>query len=149
MLLAAVLCIWGAIIFKIIKGLSLESPKLTSEKFDVAFKPNELKAKDKFFICKVDRDPFLGTLSNSEKKKIVTKSSKTNIKPIINNLNITYNGSIKKNNSSDQVFVVNISNKQYLLKKGQIADSVKIVNGDSKKIIVSFRNKLQTIKRQL
>lgn len=147
-LLVAVLGIWGTIGYKIINGLTPEEPLSPNQNIDVSFNPEKRIKQDTFSITEVDRDPFLGTLSRV-KSKTTTKPSlnqtqkKTNYQPVI-----TYSGLVKKQNTSDQVFVVSINNNQYLLKKGQIADSVKLLKGNSKDITVSYKNKPLTIKRQ-
>jgi len=64
---------------------------------------------------------------------------------IINGINP---GLVKKQNSAEKVFVVNINNKQYLLKQGQTIDSVTLVKGNTKQIVMRYQNKLQTVKRQ-
>lgn len=147
-LLVAVLGIWGTIGYKIINGLNPKQPLRPTQNIDVSFNPEKHIKQDTFSITEVDRDPFLGTLSRV-KAKTTAKSSlnqtqkKTNYQPVI-----TYSGLVKKQNASDQVFVVNINNNQYLLKKGQIADSVKLLKGNSKTITVSYKKKSLTINRQ-
>jgi len=148
LLLVAVLGIWGTIGYKLLNGLSSDETEITNQNFDVAFNPKEQKAIDTFSIQEVQRDPFLGTLSSTKKAKVSNSRSNVTKKASIKQRKIIYEGLVKKQNSSDQVFVITIENEQYLLKKGQIADSVKLVRGNSKEIIILHRNKRQTIKRQ-
>lgn len=141
-----VLCIWGTIAYKIINGINSDTPKVTTEEFDLTFNPKKNKAQDTFSLQNIDRDPFLGTL-NTRKK--ISKKTKINPKKLNDQTPfITYNGLVKKNDTQNQVFVININNKQYLLKKGQIVDSVKLIRGNSKDIMVRYKNKSQVIKRQ-
>jgi len=145
-LLVAVLGIWGTIGYKIINGLTPEESLSPNQNIDVSFNPEKRIKQDTFTITEVDRDPFLGTLSRVQstiKPSINQTQRKTNHQPAI-----TYSGLVKKQNTSDQVFVININNNQYLLKKGQVVDSVKLLRGNNKFITVSYKNKSLTIKRQ-
>lgn len=145
-LLATVLAVWGTIAYKFVNGLSPDVSEIARQDFDVSFKPKTNIKSDTFSIKNVERDPFLGTLASNKKRN--TSSVNTTTKAIGNSLRITYGGIIKKQNSSDQVFVININDNQYLLRKGQVADSVKLVKGNTKEIVVRYKNKSQTIKRQ-
>lgn len=108
------------------------------------FQPKTIKEKDTFSIQKVDRDPFLGTLTN---KKNTNYKIVKNVKAIIKDPipTITFGGVIKNQESSEQVYVVNINNKQYVLKKGQVVDKVKLLRGNAKEIAVKYNNKTITI----
>ena len=147
MLLIAVISIWGIIGYKIINGLSPDEPQANIQEFEATFKPEAINKVKSFSIQKVERDPFLGTLASNNKKKKASTLKPNMQKAIKNSPLITYAGLVKKQDASNQVFVVNINNNQYLLKKGQIADSVKLIRGNTKEIVVSYNNKLQTIKR--
>jgi len=146
LLLAAVLGVWGIIGYKIVNGLSPDISEITEQEFTTTFKPKANTEAEKFFIQNTERDPFLGTLVNKRKS---LSTSKTNKQKSLENLPvITYGGLVKKQNTSDQVFVININNKQYLLKKNQVVDSVTLIRGNAKEIVVRYNNKSQTIKRQ-
>jgi hypothetical protein len=143
LLIFAVLSIWGTIGFKIMNGLSPDKPKIIKQESDVDFKPKLKRQTDTFSIQQVDRDPFLGSLTSNRIKvnnKIISK-----VKTKLDKLNIIYSGLVKKQNSINQIFVVTINNKQYLLKQGQVADSITLVKGNSKAITIRYKNELQTI----
>jgi hypothetical protein len=146
-LLAVVLGIWGTIGYKIINGISSDAPPLALQEFDNTFKPKSVVEAEAFSIQHIERDPFLGTLTSTKKKK-TTVISNNAPKPNVTNKIITYSGLIQKQTTTDQVFVINIDNNQYLLKKGQTADDIKLVRGNAKQIVIRYNNKLQTIKRQ-
>lgn len=147
LLLVAVLGIWGAIAYKIISGMSPTITEVKRDDFNMVFKPKTTTKVDTFTIQNLDKDPFLGTLTT--KRKSSTTKRKAPIKkqgspmPII-----SYSGSVKRQNGSNRVFVVNINNKQYLLNKGQVADSVQLVKGNENAIIVRYNNRNKTINRQ-
>lgn len=128
--------------------MSPDIAEVNKENFDVKFNPKSNTEIDTFSIKTIERDPFLGTLSVDRKKAKSVPNRKASNKNLENEALVTYGGMIKKQNSSELVFVININSSQYLLKKGQIADSVKLVNGNEKTITIRYRNKNRTIKRQ-
>lgn len=148
LLLAAVIGIWGVIGFKIVNGLSSDDiSEVRQENFDVTFKPKVYTKIDTFSIQTLNRDPFLGMLSKRGRNRVDAPSSKSNHSPIEHKLDISYSGLVKKQNTSSQVFVVNINKNQYLLKKGQITDSVKLISGNDQEILVRVNNNNYKIKR--
>lgn len=143
--MGAVLAIWGTIGYKFVNGLNPSASEVITQDVAVSFAPKTNIVKDTFSIQKLERDPFLGTVS-SKKRSNSVNTSKPRV--VENSPRITYGGMIKKQSSSDRVFVININENQYLLKQGQIADSVKLVRGNVKEVTVRYKNKTQTIKRQ-
>lgn len=144
MLVAAVLIIWGGIAVKISSGLRQKEALVTETIQDQPFVPNIPIQIDSFSIQKIDRDPFLGTFYSPPKK--IKKPLQTPPKPKTLK-QITYAGIVQKTNGNSPVFVVNVNNRQYLLKKGQTVDSVTLVRGTSNEIVVRYNRQLQTIKR--
>lgn len=142
-LLAVVIGVWGIIGYKISNGLSPNVPEIVAQDYEKSFKPKTIAEVERFSIENVERDPFLGTLSR--KKSVTTLIVKPKKKTVENAPIITYNGLVKKQHSNKQVFVVNINNKQYLLKQGQEVDSVKLIRGNKKSIVIRYRGKNQTI----
>ena len=144
LLLAAVLGIWGTIGYKVITGVSDDDPEVQAVVSDATFNPKPQQEQDTFSVALAERDPFLGTLA--AKKKKTSKSNTVKTQQItIDDPTVTFGGVVKKQGSSQQVFVVNINNQQYLLKKGQKMDGVTLVSGNSKSITVRFNGKTQKI----
>lgn len=142
-MVAAVLIIWGGIALKINSGLRSNLPVITEATSYQSFTPIPFVESDSFSIEKLDRDPFLGTFSKPPKVK-----SPQRIPPKPKPLKqITYSGIVQKTNSKTPVFVITINNHEYLVKKGQTVDSVTLVSGTAKKIIVRYNRALQTINR--
>ena len=108
----------------------------------MSFNPKNEKKTDTFSIQQTERDPFLGTL---ERKKRVLKTKSVLKKKPVYSPTITYGGTIQKQNSKNQVFVITINNKQHLVKKGQTVDSVRLIRGNAKHIVVRVKSKTQTI----
>jgi hypothetical protein len=146
LLLATVLAIWGVIGFKITNGLSPNKISVENDNLDVDFTPKTIALNETFEISNVERDPFLGTLVSTRKSK--PKRSQAKKKVEIESPKINYLGLVKSQNSTEPIFVVNIDNNQQLLKRGQEVDGVKLIKGDTKRIIISWNNKYQTISIQ-
>ena len=142
LLIAAVLGIWGFIGLKISSGLQPIDDLKAVEPQNQSFRPSVLKV-DSFFIQNVDRDPFLGTLYRPPKKQKQTPRSP---QPKILK-QITYSGIVQNKGHKSPVFVVQINNRQYILKKGQTADSVMLIRGTVNEIVVRQQKQLQTIQR--
>lgn len=142
LLLATVLIVWGVIALKINTGLQPIDDFKVVEPQNQSFRPVVLKV-DTFSIQKVDRDPFLGTLYRLPKKQ-----KKPPRLPQPKTLKqITYSGIVQNKGHKSPVFVVQINNRQYILKKGQTVDSVKLVRGTVDAIVVRQQKQLQTIQR--
>jgi hypothetical protein len=147
LLIVAVVAIWGAVGYQIISGVNTDNNLPQDNDFNLSFKPKtELETKT-FAIEVQERDPFLGTL-RAQKVKTTVKKSNYKPKPKKEMPQVTYTGIIKRENGKNPVFIVNILNKQYRLKKGQVADSIKLVKGDAKSIVVRYKSETKTIKRQ-
>ena len=145
LLLITVIGIWGLIAYRIFSAINQDPTKQTLNDISVKFNPKAPKSIDTFSIATTLRDPFLGTLSAQTKQRSKQKGNVKPSKEIKNRPRITYGGMIKKQQSNQQVFVLNINNNQYLLKKGQTADSVKLIQGNTKEVIVRYHNKTFSI----
>ena len=54
---------------------------------------------------------------------------------------MAYLGLLKIQKSNDQIFALNINGEQFLVKKGQTVEKIKIVQADSRKMVIRFQNK--------
>lgn len=139
MLLIAVLGIWGIIGYRIITALNPEIPEAISQDFAVNFNPKTNTEVGTFSVQTAHRDPFLGTLTVQRN----TNSRNTNRKKI-NWPPISYLGVIKKQGATKQVFVVNINGQQHLLKLGQRMDSITLIRGNAKAIVMRYKIQQKT-----
>ncbi len=146
-MLIAVLGVWSTIAYKFIRSLDPDTPEVILQNTNVLFKPKTNTKVDTFSIQKMERDPFLGTLASNKTKTIKSITKKPKPKNPVNAPKVTYGGMVKKQKSSNPIFVLNINSKQYLLKQGQQADSVKLIRGNTKEVQIYYNNKTQTIKR--
>ena len=143
MLLVLVLGIWGAVGHKIWSGLNPETPEIKQQEVAVNFNPKIKTEIDTFSVQTAKRDPFLGTLTKSKTKKIlpVTKLKSKAFAW----LPIRYHGVVKKQGTRQEVFVVSVNGQQHLLRSGQTADSISLVRGNSKAIVVRYKNQQKTV----
>ncbi|WP_152611442.1 hypothetical protein [Psychroserpens damuponensis] len=96
----------------------------------------------KFSISTVDRDPFLGNYLKKETNSIINKKKKTlSWKPI------EYLGIVKGDRNSQNIFIVSINGKQYLLRKGQTKDSLTLLFGTKKSLTLSYKNQQKRFDR--
>jgi hypothetical protein len=98
---------------------------------------------DTFSISKLDRDPFLGTIT----KKKTNVSTKPKRKPLAWQP-VDYLGVIKTTHKKSRVFIVSINGKQYLLKRGQVKDSVTLLSGNDKSILLSYKGEQKKVSRK-
>ena len=142
-LLIAVLGLWGTIAYKILTSLNPKLPEIQERELAVNFNPKGNTSIDTFSVKLMDRDPFLGTLSSKSKPKVqITKK-----KPLSPWIPISYQGVIKSQNPKEQVFVLSINGKGQLLKKGQQIDSITLLRGNSKAVVLRYKNQQKSFKR--
>ena len=148
LLVIAVICVWGVIGFKIMKSLKQDVVTQKEEVGNNFFVPKTIKTQEYYTISTVSRDPFLGKMTPlATTKKIQVKKAKPNLKNKVNE-KITYGGSVINHQSSTQIFVVNINNKQHLLKAGQTVAGLTIIEGDIRQIKINYNNNIQIIKHK-
>lgn len=133
-LLIMVICIWSYVGFRIIRTVKPKALVTNSDNTQIMFKPKAIKEKDTFSIQPVDRDPFLGTILVKE-KKVIPKAKHTNI----NWMPITYHGVINKHNNKTPVYIISIGDQQYFMKPFQVINGVKLINANSKEILVTYK----------
>lgn len=142
-LLTLVLGIWGVVGYKVLSVAIPTLPNMAQQNIDVNFNPKIRTEIDTFSIKMVNRDPFLGTLL--VKKKSVPKKIKPKMalvwKPII------YHGNVSKQDGKAKVFIISIDNQQHLMKLGQIINEVKLVGGNNKSVILSYKGNRKTISK--
>ncbi|TBN04458.1 hypothetical protein EYD45_07525 [Hyunsoonleella flava] len=140
LLLVLVLAIWGVIGYRILAAVNPSEPEITAQNIDVTFRPKVNSKIDTFSIKTVNRDPFLGTLH--VKKQVAAKKIAPKIiewKPIV------YHGKISKESGNKSVFILSIEGHQYLVKSGQVVNDIKLISGNTKQIVVSYKGQRKTV----
>lgn len=130
--------VWGTIGYKIVAALNPEMPELEQQRFVANTNFKVETHIDTFSIITVNRDPFLGTLLKKESKKTLKRKKTVQWKPI------SYQGTIKQNATKQQIFIVTINGKQYLLKKGQTKDSITLAYGNFKSVTLRYKSQLKS-----
>lgn len=142
LLIAAFAGVWGTIIYKVVNGINPDAPEIATNQNVAEFNPKPIAENEIFTISDVESDPFLGTLQKKNKpqtRRVINSLTKSTVKaPTIN-----YSGIVK--NGNDQVFILTINGKQYLMRRGQSVNEVKLISGTSKQVVVRFNNANSTI----
>ncbi|MEO9510717.1 MAG: hypothetical protein ABJN84_03240 [Flavobacteriaceae bacterium] len=141
-LVGFVLTIWGFIGIKVFRTLSPE-PQAPVFAENLNFKPKKVVQKDTFSIVADYRDPFLGTMATSNKKR-----AKKVKRPIVKFPNINYTGLITNQNTKGNIFFVTIDGTQFLMQKSNENNGVSLVSGTSKSIRVRYKGIVKTIPLQ-
>lgn len=147
LLLPIVLFVWGLVGYQLLSGFSNNDTMTIQAQSNTSFTPRMIKPRDTFAISIVDRDPFLGTLASSTKPTKQPTKKRAYSQPTKDDPTVSFEGVIKKQGSSNTVFIVNINTYQHLLKKGQTINGVKLISGNAKRIRVGYNGKTQTITR--
>lgn len=137
-----VLMIWGVIGIKVFRTLSPE-PKAPVFAENINFKPKKVVQRDTFSIVADYRDPFLGTIPASNKKR--TKKVK---QPVIQFPKINYTGLISGQQNKDHIYFVTIDGTQYLMQKRNENKGVSLISGTSEGIRVRYKGIVKTIPLQ-
>jgi len=145
-LLIVVISVWGVIGYQVWTGLNQEIPEVEHNGITIAFNPKNSISIDTFSVQIFNRDPFLGTLIIKSNNKRAPRKLKVLNKILW--LPISYDGLIQKRDSRQKVFVITISGKQHLIKRGQSIDSVSLVRGNAKSIVVKYKNQQKTFNIQ-
>lgn len=144
MLLVLVVAVWGTVIYKVISGLSPDLPESNTQQV-LALKSFKIDTKiDTFSVKLVNRDPFLGTVTIKKKPSTNTKKRKT-----ITWQPIEYLGIIENDNLNEKIFIVSISGRQSLLKRGQKRDSITLLSGNKKTITLRYKGQSKIITRKV
>ncbi len=138
MLALTVLILWGILIFKFtgeLSGDTVADPKYQANTFEIP----KTKKKEVYSLIPLEKDPFMGTISNSKKKSAPKKKKQ----PTINWPQLQYRGMVKGENNS--AFILSINGQDQILNRGEQFGEIKLVRGDQKKITVRFKGQTKTV----
>lgn len=144
LLVVVVLGIWGAIGYQIYSKLSPDELPVMATNSSISFSPKQEIAKDTFSISAAHHDPFMGTAyqkKNASNGKRITSNKKDSI--IFPQ--IAYKGVISKQQSASNIYIIEVSGTQQLFKVGKQFNDVKLIKGDKKSVMISFKGKRKTI----
>lgn len=139
-LLPAVIVVWGLLIYKIVDAFSSENIAVTRIQ-KTNFKPPKGIKKDTFSLLPIEVDPFLGTTYT--KSKTASQNINAIHKPKIEKQwpSIGYFGIVTDKNSPISVYIVSINGQQYLLKKGDTLQKLRVIKGSEENIFIRYEGK--------
>lgn len=115
-----------------------------SKETRTSFTPQKELETTLFTMDSIKRDPFLGTLKSSQKKQIKSSGAPKESAPEIQ---IRYAGFVKDETTGEKIYFVYVNSTQYLLKKGEQVEEVKLLQGNEAQITVLANGKRISIKR--
>lgn len=145
LLLAAVILIWGIVIYKIVSA-GAEEPDIISNVAIDKLEPLASKERDTFSITAEYRDPFLGTMA--KKKVKTTKRTTKPKKPPQPEINIRYTGLITDQDTKSKIFFVSINGQQHLMSANDEVQKVRLLSGTESSIRVHYNGKTKSVALQ-
>ncbi|WP_299676101.1 hypothetical protein [uncultured Dokdonia sp.] len=145
-LLIAVVIIYGAVIARFYMLSNDGDYILPTNDLVASFKPVTYHVKENFTINNNYRDPFLGTLvRNNKNTSNTSRKGTTDNKEDTYFPAITYLGIISDVGSSKKVMSLRINSEEYVIKEGNTVDSIQIISGNTKSVLVSYKGKRKRI----
>lgn len=143
-LLVVVIIIWGYLIYKVIASLNPDDSSGAIQNQLPTFKKNTKQVvQEKFDLHIPDRDPFLDiVLVKPKPKKRETRTKLSRNKVDLNSIwsNITYKGMIAKKSSNQYLYLIDIKNKEVILKAKQSYQEYKLVNANEESITLKYKS---------
>ena len=145
-LLIAVILIYGAVIARFFMLSNDGDYVLPTNELVASFKPTTYDVKENFTISNDYRDPFLGALAKKNQSIDPSlRKSTSNTKKEVYFPVVTYLGIISDAGSSKKVLSLRINAKEYVVKEGNTVDSIRVISGNTKSLLVSYKGKRKRI----
>lgn len=157
-LIIFVLGLWGTIVYRYVNNLFLVESNILSEN-NKKYSLVKIKNRNTFNFSPLKRDPFLGNhissnltipkphfqkaLKSKPPKIVVKNNPKSELLPTIQ-----YYGIIKSSSKKDELVIIKINNTLQKLRPNSEYEGVKIKKVYKDSILISFNNKLMSIKRK-
>lgn len=135
-LLPLVIIIWGLLIYNIYGAFYPDSPSLSKNRTK-KFKAPTVKEKETFELLPIKSDPFLGTLYQKSQNKQISSTKKSNKNSIWPN--ILFQGIVSDKNAKTNVYIVNINGRQFLLRKGDTLQNIKVLKGTKTSLKLKYK----------
>ncbi len=110
----------------------------------------ETQTRDSFVLQLNYRDPFLGSTPRPPKtnKPVASKSKKKPKKPKVKQWpDITYHGIIRNEKSGEELAVVKIEGREYLMKPGMREQEVRVSSFSAEQIKLEYSDENKTIEK--
>jgi type II secretory pathway component PulC len=139
-LLPIVILVWGGLLYKIFDAFRSDDIILSKGAKSTFIAPTFQK-KDTFSLLPIDRDPFLGSMYNQStaNKNNSKKGSIIKDQPLWPT--ISFFGIVDDKDSKSSVYVININGKQYLLKRGDTLQKLKVLEGSKEAVHIQYKGK--------
>ncbi|QXP72526.1 hypothetical protein H0I31_02160 [Tenacibaculum sp. AHE15PA] len=143
LLLAGVLAVWGVIGYQIFSQLSPTENILPVKSENLKYVPKLKIEQEKYFVKANYRDPFLGKLYATKKRKVkkITPQKETIPFP-----SVTYNGIIE--GAQKKSYIITVNGKQEILKINQTFESITLLQANSKEAKIKFKGVIKRISIQ-
>lgn len=148
-LLLLTAAVWGTIIFRVVKSVHHSDTVALTNSEPAS---NKLIAVADTFSIKGDyRDPFLGKrIIASLPKKVQAAPVKPKPLPIVSIINwpsISYSGIIKSQNSSKELALVKIDQKDFIMKTGDVTKGIELGTIFKDSIFVFYQKEKKVVQR--
>ena len=143
-LLVIVLGIWGTIGYQVYSKLNPKETSIIAASTDITFSPTQHIEKDTFQINSQHRDPFLEKPFQARNQNSVNKARSTKKDSIVFPA-LAYKGVISKKQSSQNIYIIEVSGIQQLFKVGKTIDKVRLISGNKKSVTITYQGKRKTI----
>jgi len=150
-LMPIVILVWGFVFYQLY-GYFFSTPSYANTEEKTIINIDEIK-KDTFSIVANYRDPFLSqkkiqTVNHTVASKTNRPTTKKNTPlTVLKWPSIQYKGMIKNNNSERRVAIVNIDDKERIVKEGTTLNELKVVKIEKETITVSFQDEQKKINK--
>lgn len=153
-LIIAVALIWSLVMYKFATPYFSATDTVITADVLVNPKRNFIRKKDTFHLEIPDRDPFLGKITSSKKRKIVKevskpikKSSNKKKEKITTWPKITYLGFVKSQKKTSKLGLVRINGVLKRVRKGMEISGVKIKKVEENLITIQFQKESRDFKK--
>jgi hypothetical protein len=148
-LIPVVLAIWGMLGYQIIDGLAPDLP--VSDDFEIgSFRESETKTEPILQLQLPDSDPFLGTMTKTNKTiqvKKINQPQNLSIEQVWPT--VEYLGYVKRDSRSGmRAVAMRINGTSYILKSGAIQDTLKLIKATDDYIIMRYKKEQKRFKKQ-
>jgi|GEM_PF-1191725 len=145
-LLIAVVAIYAAIIFRFLLLRDGGESQINTSPINNTFNPIEYDVQKEFKIVNDYRDPFLGKIKKEtgdvSTKKLNIQNNRSKELPFPQ---VDYLGVVADTGGEKKVLSLRVNSNEYVMREGATVDSLTIISGNQKSMIVSYNGNRKTI----
>ena len=144
-LIPIVIAIWGYMIYEFISFGSTDNTIQAPNNFSVPHLENA--GPDTFSISADYRDPFLGKPVEEKNSSTPKVKAPPTVKAELPWPKITYGGVIKNQKSSKQLYLVQVSGNDHIMREGDAAEDVQLAKAWKDSIQVLFQKEKKVVRK--